>query len=44
MKIEWVDRFVIKTAVDHDRIMISANREDKSEEERAKSCILGFLM
>ena len=27
MKIEWVDGFVIKAAVDNDRIMISANRE-----------------
>ncbi len=27
MKIEWVDGFIIKTTVDHDKIMISANRE-----------------
>ena len=27
MKIEWVDGFVIKTAVDNDKITISANRE-----------------
>ena len=27
MKIEWVDGFVIKAAVDNDTIMLSANRE-----------------
>ena len=27
MKIEWVDGFIIKAIVNHDKIMISANRE-----------------
>ena len=27
MKIEWVDGFEINTAMDHDKIIISANRE-----------------
>ena len=27
MKIEWVDGFIIKATVNHDKIMISANRE-----------------
>ena len=27
MEVEWVDGFVINTAMDHDKIIISANRE-----------------